>query len=237
MKSIYTIGRDASCDIILQDPLNMVSRVHATLRVGKRGKYTISDQSMNGTYVNGIRIAQGVEFPVSRKDVISFAHQLDFDWSLIPNVALRRKIVVFSIIAGLLLAGALGYGVHRWYSSKTEMPAEEIYMPSETNVADTSGRRIRDASSQEKPMTPVEKAVPGNRKEGKKGEKKEDISDKFPQVPIKKPTENTQQKEGVRNQDKDKKEEIKKEPKDDPKADPKENPVEEETHLDELIII
>lgn len=229
MKSIYTIGRDASCDIILQDPSNVVSRVHATLRVGKRGKYTISDQSMNGTYVNGIRIAQGVEFPVSRKDVISFAHQLDFDWSLIPNVALRRKIVVFSIIAGLLLSGALGYGVYRWHSSKKEMPAEEIYMSSETNAADTSGGMSSGTSSQEKPMEPVEKAVPGNRKEVKK-EEKEDISDRFPRVQIK---ENTQQKEGVRNQDKDKKEEIKKEP----EEDPKENSVEEETHHDELIII
>lgn len=227
MKSIYTIGRDASCDIILQDPSNVVSRVHATLRVGKRGKYTISDQSMNGTYVNGIRIAQGVEFPVSRKDVISFAHQLDFDWSLIPNVALRRKIVVFSIIAGLLLAGALGYGVYRWHSLKTEMPAEGINTPSETNAADTSGGMSSGTSSQEKPMAPVEETVPGNSKEVKKEEKKEDISDRFPRVPIKKPTENTEQKEGVRNQDKDKK----------PEEDPKENPVEEETHHDELIII
>lgn len=100
MKTLYSIGRDSECDIIIYDDENIVSRRHATLRVTKGGKYYLSDQSMNGTYVNGIRMRSGVEIPVRREDTISFAHVADLDWRLIPN---RKRAIVFSVI-GIILS-------------------------------------------------------------------------------------------------------------------------------------
>lgn len=124
MKNVYYIGRDESCDIILQDDSNVISRTHAILRVGKGGKYTISDQSMNGTYVNGIRISSGVEVPISRTDIISFAHLVEFDWSLIPNPAKRTRVVVFSILGGLILIGALCWGAVKLFGNRQPASAE-----------------------------------------------------------------------------------------------------------------
>ena len=73
MKAL-SIGRDQECDIIINDATDVISRRHATLNISSSGKITIVDLSRNGTYVNGIRISPNVPVPVSRKDIISFAH-------------------------------------------------------------------------------------------------------------------------------------------------------------------
>lgn len=133
MKNVYYIGRDDSCDIILQDDSNIISRTHAILRVGKGCKYTISDQSMNGTYVNGIRISSGVEVPVSRTDIISFAHLVDFDWSLIPNQAKKTRIIVLSVIGGLIIIGALCWGAVKLFGEK-----QPVFTETSTSIDNTS---------------------------------------------------------------------------------------------------
>ena len=94
MKRIYTIGRDPQCDILIQDVRGVVSRVHAVLRVESNGKMYIKDQSMNGTYINGMRVTANVEIPVSRKDVINFANVMDLDWTIIPNPAKKRMEII-----------------------------------------------------------------------------------------------------------------------------------------------
>ena len=71
---VYSIGREGGCDIVINDPSDVISRRHAVLNVSPSGKMTIVDQSTNGTYVNGMRINSGVPYPVTRKDSISFAH-------------------------------------------------------------------------------------------------------------------------------------------------------------------
>ena len=88
MKS-YSIGRDESSNIIINDPTQLVSRRHAVLNVNGR-KMTIVDSSSNGTYINGIRITPGVPVPVTRKDVISFAQVSELDWRCIPNESRRN---------------------------------------------------------------------------------------------------------------------------------------------------
>ena len=85
MKKIYTIGRDEECDIIIQDNTDVISRLHATLRVESNDKLFLIDQSRNGTYVNGMKMSSNVEIPVTRKDVISFAHIHELDWSQVPK--------------------------------------------------------------------------------------------------------------------------------------------------------
>ena len=85
MKKIYTIGRDEGCDIVIPDSTDVISRLHATIRVEDNDKIFITDQSRNGTYVNGMKMSSNVEIPVSRKDVVSFAHIYNLDWSLHPT--------------------------------------------------------------------------------------------------------------------------------------------------------
>lgn len=77
MKKIYTIGREEGCDIVIPDNSDVISRLHATIRIESEDKIYITDQSRNGTYVNGMKISSNVEVPVSRKDVISLAHIVD----------------------------------------------------------------------------------------------------------------------------------------------------------------
>lgn len=114
MKTIYSIGRDEACDIVLWDDNNVISRNHAFLRIGKGGRYTITDQSMNGTYVNGMKIASGEEVPVKRSDTISFAHVMDLDWSHVPNASKKRWIVLVVCLVAILALCAGGYCVYRY---------------------------------------------------------------------------------------------------------------------------
>lgn len=96
----YSIGRDLGCDIVINDNTDVVSRRHAVLNVGSAGKMTITDLSSNGTYVNGIKIAPNVPFPVSRKDSVSFAHVANLDWDVIPK---SRRWITW-LIVGLVVA-------------------------------------------------------------------------------------------------------------------------------------
>lgn len=119
MKKIYTIGRDEGCDIVIPDNTDVISRLHATVRVESNDKIFITDQSRNGTYVNGMKMTSNVEIPVSRKDVISFAHIYNLDWSLVPkpkNSILKKGSIILFIIA---LFGIAAFFI---FSPKKELP-------------------------------------------------------------------------------------------------------------------
>ena len=105
---VYSIGREVGCDIIINDNSDVISRRHATLNVTSSGKMTIVDLSHNGTYVNGIRIAQNVPVPVTRKDNVSFAHVARLDWNLIPNTTGQIvKWAIIGVVALLLIIGGV----------------------------------------------------------------------------------------------------------------------------------
>ena len=105
---VYSIGREIGCDIIINDNSDVISRRHATLNVTPSGKMTIVDLSHNGTYVNGIRIAQNVPVPVTRKDNVSFAHVARLDWNMIPNTsAVIIRWAVIGVVALLLVIGGV----------------------------------------------------------------------------------------------------------------------------------
>ena len=70
----YTIGRNNDCHIRVPEHLDRISRDHATLKVMDNGKMFVVDNSMNGTYVNGIKITPHVDYPVKRNDNSSFAN-------------------------------------------------------------------------------------------------------------------------------------------------------------------
>lgn len=101
----YSIGRDESSNVIVNDPSNMVSRRHATLLVNGR-KMTITDHSTNGTYINGIRIAPNTPVPVTRNDVINFAQAADLNWATIPDKS-RNIWLIAAIIAIVAIVGGI----------------------------------------------------------------------------------------------------------------------------------
>lgn len=133
-KTVYTIGRDESCDICLYDSSNTISRYHAVLKIRGRGKYVIVDQSLNGTYINGVKIVPEKEVPVSRKDTVKFADNVTLDWSMIPdNRMIMRQILVISIIAVLALVLVvcliLGLNKHKSVFRDVEGPKMNLDYP------------------------------------------------------------------------------------------------------------
>lgn len=106
MKS-YSVGRDPSCNIVLYDNTDVVSRRHAIINVAPSGKITITDMSSNGTYVNGIRIASNVPVPVTRKDNVSFAHVAKLDWNQVPREMGWLRYLIGAIAALLLVCIAV----------------------------------------------------------------------------------------------------------------------------------
>lgn len=111
MKKIYTIGREESCDIVIPDNSDVISRLHATIRIESEDQIYITDQSRNGTYVNGMKISSNIEVPVSRKDAISFAHIVDFDWSLIPKQRLKYLKWAIIIAPFIIIVGFVAFYV------------------------------------------------------------------------------------------------------------------------------
>ncbi|MCM1521571.1 MAG: FHA domain-containing protein [Muribaculaceae bacterium] len=81
---IISIGRGVESNIIIDNDL--VSRRHATIKLMPFGKMEIRDLSKNGTYVNGIRLASNKPYPVTRKDVVSFAQVAQLDWDQVPDL-------------------------------------------------------------------------------------------------------------------------------------------------------
>lgn len=102
---IITIGRGEDCNIILSDPV--ISRKHALLKIYPTGKMEIVDMGQNGTYVNGVRLAPNTPYPVTRKDVISFAHVRQLDWKAVPDNMLYIKYILAGVTVVLLLVLAL----------------------------------------------------------------------------------------------------------------------------------
>lgn len=118
MKS-YTIGREETCNIVIPDSTQMVSRNHATLTLNG-SKMTITDNSSNGTYINGIRIASGTPVPVTRKDVVSFAQVAELDWGQIPNPGKRTLWIILAVIIALAAVGCGG-----WFYLKNRQAQQE----------------------------------------------------------------------------------------------------------------
>ena len=120
MKKIYTIGRDEGCDIVIPDSTDVISRLHATIRVESNDKIFLIDQSRNGTYVNGMKMSSNVEIPVSRKDVISFAHIYNLDWSLVPKHKGNTLKTALIILSSLVIMTGIAYAIIS-YLNKNEV--------------------------------------------------------------------------------------------------------------------
>lgn len=124
MKKVYTIGRDPQSDIVINDSTDVVSRLHATIRIDGSKTFLI-DQSQNGTYVNGMRMSSNEEIPVTRKDTISFANTAELDWSLIPDPKKAQMKTVAIVIAALAIVAAIVFGVLHYLDNNDNANNEE----------------------------------------------------------------------------------------------------------------
>lgn len=107
---VYTIGRENTCDIVMSDNTDVISRKHAILNVYASGKMTITDQSQNGTYVNGMRITPNTAVPVTRKDNVSLAHVATLDWNRVPKQVTILQYIIIAVIAIIVIGGGIwGY--------------------------------------------------------------------------------------------------------------------------------
>ena len=123
----FTIGRGDDCQIHIQDQSQRVSRNHATLKIYESGKMFITDQSSNGTWVNGVKISQNVEYPIKRGDSISFAHASELNWEQIPRTT--NKSMIYIVVA-LLLVGLItgSYYTMDHMNGNEKQKKEEIHL-------------------------------------------------------------------------------------------------------------
>ena len=133
----YSIGRESNCDIVVYDSTDVVSRRHAVLNVHPNGKMFIVDQSRNGTYVNGIRVTPNVPVPVTRKDIVSFAHVVKLDWSQVPTSNLWMQIAAW--VVGVILLASIGVGAYYMIDKK------ETLQQNNTSVQDSIDEARRDS--------------------------------------------------------------------------------------------
>ena len=104
---VLSIGRDDSCNIVIDDPEMLISRKHALLKLYGTGKMEIVDMSTNGTFVNGLAVPKNKPYVVTRKDVVSFARVRQLDWSLVPNNLRMVKIGALALCAVVVLLAVI----------------------------------------------------------------------------------------------------------------------------------
>lgn len=102
---VISIGRGEDCHIIFPD--NVISRRHAILRIYATGKMEIVDMGQNGTFVNGVKLVPNTPYPVSRKDVISFAHVRQLDWTQIPDQSRWYRYTIYGVAGVVLIVGVI----------------------------------------------------------------------------------------------------------------------------------
>lgn len=133
---VITIGRDPSCDIVINDP--QISRRHAIVRVSDTGKIEIVDLSSNGTSVNGNPLRKNVPYPVTRKNQVTFAGVSKLNWSDIPDPAKLYRWIGLGLL-GLIAAAIIITLIVRAIGSSDEIVDPPIPAPIEqTQGTDTS---------------------------------------------------------------------------------------------------
>lgn len=188
MKRYFTIGRDLQSDIVLNDDSDIVSRRHAVLEVGRNGKYFITDQSRNGTYINGIRITSNEKVPVVRDDEVSFAHVAELDWSLVPvDRTLFYSVlgVLAGVTAAVLVALVTGWAIDRG-KDVSDVPhgtvenisaVPENAAPSDSNVAPSIVDGDKKATEEKEKTAPKPTVKPSKKADKKESEKPKVIPD------------------------------------------------------------
>ena len=181
MKKVYTIGRDPQSDIVINDNTDIVSRLHATIRI-EGSKMFLIDQSQNGTYVNGMRMSANEEIPVSREDTISFANVAELDWTLLPDPKKAQMRTIGIVVAALIAIAAIVFGILYFMDDKGKTTKEEpnttITTDSTTISNDEEENTVESDTIPVETVTTPEEPTPstpsGGKKKGGNKEKKEE---------------------------------------------------------------
>ena len=85
-KQVVHVGKDASCDLLLNSKAT-ISRRHATFFYERNMWFLLDNFSTNGTWLNGARIQPGKKYQLATNDEINFAmaEKLIFDKHVIPS--------------------------------------------------------------------------------------------------------------------------------------------------------
>ena len=169
MKAL-SIGREQGCDIVINDSTDVISRRHAILNISSSGKITIVDQSRNGTYVNGIRISQNVPVPVTRKDIISFAHVAKLDWNAVPKSNSTMSYIIMGIVGVLVITCGL-------FAYQYMKPGDSDSNKGEVTVTDTIANKKEEVkkdstSIKKEPKELAKDSVVNKKQKSKEKEKK-----------------------------------------------------------------
>ena len=130
MKTI-TIGRGDGCNIYIDD--ESMSRRHAIIKIPTFGGMEIVDMSKNGTSVNGVRLRPNVPFPVSRKDVVTFADVAQLDWAKVPDPLKYYKLGAL-IVGGLIVLLLAIWLAKSLFSGSKEEPVKPAIEQVEKSV-------------------------------------------------------------------------------------------------------
>ena len=177
MKAL-SIGREQGCDIVINDSTDVISRRHAILNISSSGKITIVDQSRNGTYVNGIRISQNVPVPVTRKDIISFAHVAKLDWNAVPKSNSTMSYIIMGIVGVLVITCGL-------FAYQYMKPGDSDSNKGEVTVTDTIANKKEEVkkdstSIKKEPKELAKDSVVNKKQKSKEMEKKKKVEEKTP---------------------------------------------------------
>lgn len=170
MKKVYTIGRDPQSDIVINDNTDVVSRLHATIRI-EGCKMFLIDQSQNGTYVNGMRMSANEEIPVTREDTISFANVAELDWTLLPDPNKARMKTIGIVVAVLIAIAAIIFSVLYFIDNKNKKTYEEpntTITTDSTTISNDEENTVESETIPAETVTTPEEATPSTPVAGKK---------------------------------------------------------------------
>lgn len=164
MKTI-TIGRGDGCNIYIDD--ESMSRRHAIIKIPTFGGMEIVDMSKNGTSVNGVRLRPNVPFPVSRKDVVTFADVAQLDWAKVPDPLKYYKLGAL-IVGGLIVLLLAIWLVKSLFSGskeelvkpaieQVEQPASMVEKQKESTIEESAQELAEDETEAQSPASTEEK--------------------------------------------------------------------------------
>lgn len=181
------IGRNNTCDIIIPDTSDLVSRKQAVLTYSLWGKMVLYDTSNNGTYVNGQKLDNGKGMWVTRKDKINFAQIAELDWNEVKDP--YRKVKLLSVVfASVIVFASLLIALFVLYPSKNDNPVQEqIEIVNGKGATETTVKPqvIEEPEQQQVTAPKKKKKVNKNKKEKKitpEDIMSKDVNDKTPIV-------------------------------------------------------
>ena len=150
MKTI-TIGRGPENMVTLNDA--KTSRRHALLRCHSTGKMEIVDLSQNGTFVNGMKIPSNKPYPISRKDIVVFAHAETLNWDEVPNPYRFIKISALALLLCIILLCA-GIGLYSFIDSRRPSieEAPEFVEPSVSATGEKAQKETTQKAKEKKKL-------------------------------------------------------------------------------------